>query len=194
MNTQEINDLFNKYEETGDIRRPEYDFEEECCLDLFTPTAVKIEVFAIKKTENGEVAFIGYKIPNGNFHFEQVPYTGPELVYSREYEEITGFKNHETRAAYEQGKEDGEKNVLSFIERWDGSKDNEIEELLYSKAEGHFERFVIDNPTIIVKWVLLKLGEDVKKAGGDSITIFQEADLEPGKRYKITSVTTIEKI
>jgi hypothetical protein len=35
--------------------------------------ATDLECFAIK---NGE-AYIGYKIPNGDFHFIQIPYTEP---------------------------------------------------------------------------------------------------------------------
>jgi hypothetical protein len=40
--------------------------------------AYNIEVFAIKPDENGQLfAYIGYKISNGNFEFNVVPFTEP---------------------------------------------------------------------------------------------------------------------
>lgn len=40
--------------------------------------AYNLEVFAIKKSETeGVTAYIGFKIPNGNFHFIHVPFTAP---------------------------------------------------------------------------------------------------------------------
>lgn len=49
--------------------------------------AVDIEVFAIKPDEDGKLfAYIGYKIANGNFEFNVVPFTEPqaERMYSEE--------------------------------------------------------------------------------------------------------------
>ena len=49
--------------------------------------AYNIEVFAIKPDEQGKLfAYIGYKISNGNFHFNVVPFTEPqqERMYSEE--------------------------------------------------------------------------------------------------------------
>jgi hypothetical protein len=48
--------------------------------------AYNIEVFAIKPDENGQLfAYIGYKISNGNFEFNVVPFTEPqERMYSDE--------------------------------------------------------------------------------------------------------------
>jgi hypothetical protein len=49
--------------------------------------AYNIEVFAIKPDENGKLfAYIGYKISNGNFEFNVVPFTEPqaERMYSEE--------------------------------------------------------------------------------------------------------------
>jgi hypothetical protein len=48
--------------------------------------AYNIEVFAIKPDENGQLfAYIGYKISNGNFEFNVVPFTEPqERMYSEE--------------------------------------------------------------------------------------------------------------
>jgi hypothetical protein len=41
--------------------------------------AYDIEVFKIKADENGNLfAYIGYKITNGNFHFNVVPFTEPQ--------------------------------------------------------------------------------------------------------------------
>lgn len=40
--------------------------------------AKDFEVFAIKDTENGKEAFIGFKLSNGDFHFIGVPYTKPK--------------------------------------------------------------------------------------------------------------------
>lgn len=42
-------------------------------IGLFSPLTTKHEVFCIRNW----YAYIGYKIPNGNFHFEMVPYTEP---------------------------------------------------------------------------------------------------------------------
>lgn len=49
--------------------------------------AYDIEVFAIKPDEQGNLfAYIGYKISNGDFHFNVVPFTEPkkEQLYSEE--------------------------------------------------------------------------------------------------------------
>lgn len=43
-------------------------------IELFNPLTTDREVFCIRDG----YAYIGYKIPNGNFHFEQIPYTEPE--------------------------------------------------------------------------------------------------------------------
>jgi len=43
-------------------------------FELFNPNTRNHEVFAIK----GDQAFVGYKLPNGDFHFEQIPYTEPK--------------------------------------------------------------------------------------------------------------------
>ena len=59
--------------------------------------AYNIEVFAIKPDENGQLfAYIGYKISNGNFEFNVVPFTEPqERMYSEE----------DLREAFRQGME-----------------------------------------------------------------------------------------
>lgn len=46
------------------------------------PSDAKIvDVFAIKKSEiNGVEAFVGFKRPNGDFHYVQVPFTDPEAL------------------------------------------------------------------------------------------------------------------
>ena len=49
--------------------------------EVFPEGAHSFEVFSIQDSNDsptGKEAFIGYKIPNGNFHFEQVPYTEPK--------------------------------------------------------------------------------------------------------------------
>lgn len=46
--------------------------------------ASSFEVFAIKNNESsptGKEAFIGFKIPNGNFHFIGVPFTEPRKAF-----------------------------------------------------------------------------------------------------------------
>lgn len=50
-------------------------------VDSIPPDATNLEVFAIKDDQDsstGKSAYIGFKIPNGNFHFIKVPYTAPE--------------------------------------------------------------------------------------------------------------------
>lgn len=45
--------------------------------------AYSLEVFAIKDctdSPTGKQAFIGFKIPNGNFHFIGVPFTEPKHI------------------------------------------------------------------------------------------------------------------
>jgi len=49
-------------------------------FDKIPLDAYDLEVFAIKdckESPTGKQAFIGFKIPNGNFHFIGVPYTEP---------------------------------------------------------------------------------------------------------------------
>jgi hypothetical protein len=51
--------------------------------------AYDIEVFAIKPDEQGNLfAYIGYKISNGNFHFNVVPFTEPKEVKMYTEEEV----------------------------------------------------------------------------------------------------------
>lgn len=50
--------------------------------NLIPSDAYNLEVFAIKDMPEGapgKHAFIGFKLPNGNFHFTSVPYTGEEI-------------------------------------------------------------------------------------------------------------------
>ena len=50
--------------------------------DKIPQDAFDLEVFSIKSDEQGKKwAYIGYKIPNGNFHFLAVPFTEPESQY-----------------------------------------------------------------------------------------------------------------
>lgn len=53
--------------------------ETEISDDVIIPkNATNVEVFAIKPDEDGKLfAYIGYKMPNGNFHFTIVPFTEP---------------------------------------------------------------------------------------------------------------------
>jgi hypothetical protein len=44
---------------------------------LIPQDAHSFEVFAIKETEEGKQAFIGFRLSNGDFHFIGVPYTEP---------------------------------------------------------------------------------------------------------------------
>jgi hypothetical protein len=47
-------------------------------LNLIPAEATNLEVFAMKTDENGDrFAYIGYKLPNGNFDFITVPFTEP---------------------------------------------------------------------------------------------------------------------
>ena len=58
--------------------------------------AYNIEVFAIKPDENGQLfAYIGYKISNGNFEFNVVPFTEPQ---ERIYSEQSSYSYDEVRA------------------------------------------------------------------------------------------------
>ena len=58
--------------------------------------AYNIEVFAIKPDENGQLfAYIGYKISNGNFEFNVVPFTEPQ---ERMYSEQSSYSYDEVRA------------------------------------------------------------------------------------------------
>jgi hypothetical protein len=62
---------------------------------IVPPDATNIEVFAIKPDENGKLfAYIGYKISNGNFEFNVVPFTEPqaERMYSEEEVEDLIYK------------------------------------------------------------------------------------------------------
>jgi hypothetical protein len=70
--------------------------------------AVDIEVFAIKPDEYGKLfAYIGYKITNGNFEFNVVPFTEPqaERMYSEEevYELLKTYQSNYSYANNEIG-------------------------------------------------------------------------------------------
>lgn len=60
---------------TSDAR----DFNKE--IELFHPETSSHEVFAIKDS----TAFIGYKLPNGDFHFECIPFTEKKSNDIQEY-------------------------------------------------------------------------------------------------------------
>ena len=51
-----------------------------------------------------------------------------------------------------------------------------------------------NNPTKLVQYCLLEIGKDIQKSNVDKFTFSQEADLEEGKRFKITVEGTIEEI
>jgi hypothetical protein len=54
--------------------------------------AVDIEVFAIKPNEDGKLfAYIGYKIANGNFEFNVVPFTEPQAERMYNEEDMINF-------------------------------------------------------------------------------------------------------
>ena len=65
--------------------------------------AVDIEVFAIKPDEDGKLfAYVGYKIANGNFEFNVVPFTEPqaERMYSEEELKEICVKYHNMMCLY----------------------------------------------------------------------------------------------
>jgi hypothetical protein len=70
-----------------DIEQLFYKWQAERSQKIVPSDAYNIEVFAIKPDENGKLfAYIGYKISNGNFEFNVVPFTEPqaERMYSKE--------------------------------------------------------------------------------------------------------------
>lgn len=90
------------------------DFNKE--INLFHPETSSHEVFAIKDS----TAFIGYKLPNGDFHFECVPFTekpSPNVqVYVEEQIQLHNIEEHQTtwmesvcQYWYNQGKLNNEK-------------------------------------------------------------------------------------
>lgn len=61
-------------------------WQQEISQQIVPFDAKNIEVFAIKPDESGKLfAYIGYKITNGNFHFNVVPFTEPQ--YKNKYSE-----------------------------------------------------------------------------------------------------------
>ena len=64
-------------------------WQQERSQQIIPFDAYNIEVFAIKPDENGKLfAYIGYKITNGNFHFNVVPFTEPQQEGSYSEEEV----------------------------------------------------------------------------------------------------------
>ena len=78
-----------------DIEQLFYKWQAERSQKIVPSDAYNIEVFAIKPDENGKLfAYIGYKISNGNFEFNVVPFTEPqaERMYSEEEVEDLIYK------------------------------------------------------------------------------------------------------
>ena len=91
-------------------------------IELFNNETSKHEVFAIKHNEEGVLeAFVGYKIPNGNFHFEGIPYTGSkkDIVLSNFSKEFLEYIKHSALA----------NNVFHCI-LYDGDLYNIIEQII----------------------------------------------------------------
>lgn len=62
-----------------------------------------------------------------------------------EFKRITGHNNHEEMRAYEEGREHEQSTILKWIEKWDGSNNSVLGELLNKKlkANNHLERFIL---------------------------------------------------
>lgn len=65
-------------------------------IELFNPLTTDREVFCIRRG----YAYVGYKIPNGDFHYEMIPYTEPE--WSRKFgseltSELPGVDNSQVK-------------------------------------------------------------------------------------------------
>jgi hypothetical protein len=96
INKETLEEAAEKYAKQFDYAEdssPQLDFIEgskwqvEISQKTVPFDAVDIEVFAIKPNEDGKLfAYIGYKITNGNFEFNVVPFTEPqtERMYSEE--------------------------------------------------------------------------------------------------------------
>lgn len=68
-------------------------WQQETSQQIIPFDAYNIEVFAIKPDENGKLfAYIGYKITNGNFHFNVVPFTEPQQERSYSEEDLDAFR------------------------------------------------------------------------------------------------------
>ena len=70
-------ELKNRLEEIGFLAGGE--------IKLFNRLTSKHDVFAIKPDENGKLlAYVGYYIPNENFHFEAIPFTNQDFKWKEE--------------------------------------------------------------------------------------------------------------
>lgn len=70
-------------------------WQQERSQQIIPFDAYNIEVFAIKPDENGKLfAYIGYKIANGNFHFNVVPFTEPQQERSYSEEDMNQYSDY----------------------------------------------------------------------------------------------------
>ena len=107
------------------------EWQQERSQQIIPFDAYNIEVFAIKPDENGKLfAYIGYKITNGNFHFNVVPFTEPQQERS--------YSEGDLREAYFSA-------IKSTGEGWNGEYANgnnpNIEEKFTEGFEEWFEQF-----------------------------------------------------
>jgi hypothetical protein len=63
----------NTFKQSDNCKKMDINYKLNKDIVLLHPLTTNHEVFAIK----GDKAYIGYKIPNGNFVFETIPYTEP---------------------------------------------------------------------------------------------------------------------
>jgi hypothetical protein len=83
--------------------------------------AVDIEVFAIKPDEYGKLfAYIGYKVANGNFEFNVVPFTEPQAERMYSEEDMVSFA--EFVATYPDKNRNVNGEILHAKSKYDGAE------------------------------------------------------------------------
>lgn len=92
--SEDINNAKGEFVKAATLISDVKDFNKE--ISLFHPETSSHEVFAIKNN----IAFIGYKLPNGDFHFECIPYTENTLENIQDYVEeqikLHNIEEHQT--------------------------------------------------------------------------------------------------
>lgn len=78
-------------------------------------------------------------------------------------------------------------NILRKKHKNDSSNEEKL-------AEKFLMKFMKENPLEVVKWVLIKLGQEMYSSHAETMRIEQDSYLAPNERYKVVCKIKITKI
>lgn len=61
-------------------------------------------------------------------------------------------------------------------------------------AEKFLMKFMKENPLEVIRWVLIKLGQEMYSSHAETMQIKQDSDLAPNERYEVACKIKITKI